>query len=71
MGAPSRERLVLLHAWPDGNFFEKTRGSQRVDIKEMEVMINEIRKKEKGNIFCRLQSKLRINANYFTYLKNN
>ena len=32
MGAPSRERLVLLHAWPDGDFFEKTRGSQRVKI---------------------------------------
>ena len=32
MGAPSRERLVLLHAWPDGDFFENTRGSQRVKL---------------------------------------
>ena len=30
MGAPSKERLVLLHAWPDEDFFENTRGSQRV-----------------------------------------
>ena len=30
MGAPSRERLVLLHAWPHGDFFESTRASQRV-----------------------------------------
>ena len=30
MGAPSRERSVLLHAWPDGDFLENTRGSQRV-----------------------------------------
>ena len=30
MRAPSRERLVLLHAWPDGDFFENTPSSQRV-----------------------------------------
>ena len=29
MGAPSRERLVLLCAWPRADFFENTRGSQR------------------------------------------
>ena len=32
MGAPSWERLVLLHACPDGDFFENTRGSQRVKV---------------------------------------
>ena len=30
MGAPSRERLVLVHAYSDGDFFENTRASQRV-----------------------------------------
>ena len=30
IGAPGRERLVLLHAWPDGDFFENTHGSERV-----------------------------------------
>ena len=30
MGVPSRERLVLRHAWPHEDFSENTRGSQRV-----------------------------------------
>ena len=29
MGVPSGERLVLRHEWPDGDFSENTRGSQR------------------------------------------
>ena len=40
MGASNRERLVLLHAWPDGDFFENTRGSQRVKMKKWDVMKN-------------------------------
>ena len=35
IGAPGRERLVLLHAWPDGDFLENTCDSQRVkELKE-------------------------------------
>lgn len=29
MGVPIKERLVPRHAWPEGDFVENTRGSQR------------------------------------------
>ena len=34
MGVPSRERLVLRHAWPDGDFSGNTRAVNVLNISE-------------------------------------
>ena len=52
MGAPSKKRLVLLHAWPDGDFFENTRGSQRVNlVQRIEDGIRDIRPESEAALF--------------------
>lgn len=32
MGVPGGVRLVQRHSWPEGDFIENTRGSQRVKL---------------------------------------
>ena len=40
MGVPSRERLVLRHAWPHEDFSENTRGSQRANKPSISICLN-------------------------------